>query len=172
MSPPRRLLIGAIVLLAGTVGYAVGRALFRPAERVVQPIAFSHEKHVGELEMECEMCHELVGTSIHAGLPPLSTCLGCHEEPLTENPEEQRLLALAQDGNEDVFRKLFRIADHTFYSHRRHVSLAGLDCETCHGAIATTARPPERPLVRITMDFCLECHRREGLSEDCTRCHR
>jgi hypothetical protein len=26
-------------------------------------------------------------------------------------------------------------------------------------------------LVRITMDFCIDCHRKSGVSSDCTRCH-
>ncbi|MFQ5876696.1 MAG: cytochrome c3 family protein [Acidobacteriota bacterium] len=172
MSPARRLLIGAIVMTSGAVGYAAGRALFRPERRVVQPIVFSHQKHAGELEMGCDLCHELYGSSAHAGLPKLTACLECHEEAQTESPEEQRIRDLAGEGEDDVFRKLFRLPDHAFYTHRRHVAVAGLECRTCHGTIAETASPPERPLVRIDMDFCLDCHERSGASDDCTACHR
>ena len=163
-------MVGAVVLLTAAGGYAIGRELFRPRQRVVQPIAFSHEKHVGELEMECTQCHEFVESGKHAGLPALTTCLDCHEEALTENPEELKIQTLAQDGENDVFRKLFRLADHAFYSHRAHVGGAGLPCETCHGAIAQSTAPPERPLIRISMGFCIDCHEKSGASTDCTRC--
>jgi hypothetical protein len=96
----------------------------------------------------------------------------CHSEPLTESPEERRIFELAEAGKDDVFKKLFRLADHTFYTHRRHVVVAKLECQTCHGDIATTTSPPERPQVRISMEFCLDCHERSGASSDCTGCHR
>jgi hypothetical protein len=172
MDPVRRLLIGALVIATGAIGYAGGRAIFRPAERIVQPVAFSHQKHVGELEIECDLCHEFNAVGTHAGLPALSTCMGCHEEAQTDSPEEGTIRTLAAAGEEDVFRKLFRLSDHAFYTHRRHVTSAGLPCETCHGAIASTTAPPERPLKRITMEFCVDCHDRSGVSSDCTRCHR
>ncbi len=154
------------------VGYVTGRALFRPSRRVVQPIAFNHQKHVEEVGMECNDCHELVETGRHAGLPTLTTCMDCHEEPVSDHPEEQKVRDLAQAGQDDVFLKLFRLADHAFYTHRRHVAVAGIECETCHGGIAETTVPPERPLVRITMDHCVDCHQNEGVSSDCSRCHR
>jgi cytochrome c553 len=172
VTPVRRLLIGAIALIAASVGFAAGRSLFRPKGAVVQPIAFSHKKHVQELEIGCKECHQYYETSQHSGLPTLTTCKGCHEEPLTDKPEERKIQTLAGEGQDDVFRKLFRLPDHSYYSHRRHVTVAGIACETCHGGIAHTTDPPEAPLVRITMGFCLDCHQRSGVSSDCTRCHR
>jgi len=160
------------VLLTGAGGYAAGRALFRPAERTSQPIAFNHQKHVEQLGMECDVCHEFIRSGEHAGLPALTACLGCHEEAQTDQPEEKKIRDMAAAGEDDVFRKLFRMPDHTFFSHRRHVAMGEIACETCHGAIARTTAPPERPLVRITMEFCLDCHRRLDPPPECTRCHR
>jgi hypothetical protein len=165
-------LIGVIVLVTAATGYAAGRALFRPTERVIQPIAFNHNLHVTELEIECETCHMYVRTGRHAGLPALSLCLECHEEAVTEDPEERKLIEVANEDRPPSFRKLFRIPDHTLYSHARHVADAGLECKTCHGDIATSTEPPETPLVRITMDLCVDCHERSEVSTDCTRCHR
>ncbi len=172
MRPTQRLLIGAIVGFSLAGGIATGRALFRPREGASQPIAFNHHIHVEELALECDTCHEFYTTGRHAGLPTLSTCLACHEEPLTESAEEQKILDLAEAGQDDVFRKLFRLADHSFYSHRRHAVLGELPCETCHGSIAQTTQPPEHALVRITMDFCVDCHERDDVASDCTSCHR
>jgi hypothetical protein len=171
MSPARRLLIGAIVLVSAGAGYAAGRFQFRPVERVSQPIAFNHKIHTADAGIACDTCHAFYERAKHSGLPSLSTCLGCHEEAQTDNPEEKKIAELAAAGRDDVFRKLFRLPDHAFYSHRRHAKIAAIPCETCHGAIAATTAPPPAPLIRITMDFCIQCHAQNGISQDCTRCH-
>jgi hypothetical protein len=172
VSPARRLFIGAIVLVTAAIGYATGRAVFRPVDRVVQPIAFSHQKHVEELEMECSYCHEFYETGAHSGLPSLSLCLDCHDDPEAESPELRKISELGSSDEEVRCRKLFRLSDHTYYSHQRHVSVGEIPCESCHGDIAASTVPPERPLVRIDMDFCMDCHGRLEVSLDCTRCHR
>lgn len=172
VSPVRRLLIGAIVLASAASGYAAGRVLFRPTELVTQPIAFNHKIHVKDAGITCDTCHQFYAERDHSGLPTLDICLGCHEEPQTDNPEEAKIKELAAAGRNDVFLKLFRVPDHVFYSHRRHVTIARLECETCHGSIATTTSPPQKPAIRITMEFCIDCHRGHKISSDCTRCHR
>lgn len=171
MSPTQRLLIGAIVLITGAAGFGTGRTLFRPKDRVVQPILFNHRLHVADLEMDCDVCHLYYKEREHSGLPLLDTCLDCHEEPLTENPEEEKIRELAAAGRVDPFRKLFRIPEHTHYSHGRHAGSAEIECRVCHGAIDETEAPPEYPMVRIDMDFCLDCHEQNGIHTDCTGCH-
>lgn len=172
MNPARRLLIGAIVVMAGALGYAGGRVAFRPSQMVSQPIAFNHLKHVEEAGLGCEVCHEGCQTGGHARLPALETCLQCHESSETDNPELRKLAEFAAAGQDVVFRKTFRLPDNVFYSHRRHAGIAALPCETCHGAIAKTTEPPARPLVRVTMEFCMDCHQEHAVAMDCTRCHR
>ena len=164
--------IGAVVIAGFAGGFVAGRALFRPVPKIVQPIAFNHQIHAGELETPCDMCHEFYATSEHSGIPELTLCLDCHEDPVSDSPEEQKILELAEAGRLDVFEKLFKLPDHAFYSHRRHAEVAKIPCETCHGEIAATTAPPERPLVRITMDFCIDCHEREQIRSECTSCHR
>lgn len=44
----------------------------------VQPIAFSHRLHVGELQVSCLYCHAGAEQSRHAGIPAASVCLNCH----------------------------------------------------------------------------------------------
>jgi hypothetical protein len=170
MGPGTRILIGFIALACGTGGFVAGRLLLRPSARVAQPIAFNHSVHV-EL-MECSDCHLYYSEREHSGLPSLSLCMECHEDAQTESAEEQKIRDIVAGGEPVEFRKLFRLPDHVFYSHQRHVSLGELECATCHGSIATTLTPPEEPLVRITMQFCLDCHQDRGVRDACTVCHR
>lgn len=45
----------------------------------VQPIAYSHRLHAGELEIDCLYCHSAAETSRHAGIPATSVCMNCHQ---------------------------------------------------------------------------------------------
>jgi len=164
------MVFGITVIVLGALGFGAGRWLLRPTTKVAQPIAFNHKLHTEAIE--CETCHEYATTSAHSGLPGLSTCLLCHEEPQTDSLEENKVRELAEAGHEQVFRKLFRLPDNVFYTHRRHVGLAGLECANCHGDVAGSESPPDSPLVRVTMDFCIDCHEERGVSNECTHCHR
>jgi hypothetical protein len=44
----------------------------------VQPIAFSHRLHAGELAVQCLYCHSGAETSRHAGIPAAGVCMNCH----------------------------------------------------------------------------------------------
>ena len=144
--------------------------LLRPEPSVSQPIAFDHRLHVEMID--CLDCHAHYEDSAHSGLPKLSDCMICHEEPQSDSAEEQLVRELAEAGDDDVFVKLFQMPDNVAYSHARHVGVAGIECATCHGPIAETSSPPEQPLVRVTMDFCIDCHEQQGAATDCTTCHR
>lgn len=45
----------------------------------VQPIAFSHRLHAGELGVDCLFCHFGATKSKHAGIPPVNVCMNCHK---------------------------------------------------------------------------------------------
>lgn len=45
----------------------------------VQPIAFSHRLHAGELKIDCQYCHFGARQSRTAGVPPASVCMNCHK---------------------------------------------------------------------------------------------
>ena len=171
LSPRHRLLIGVMTLAMGGIGFAAGRTLLRPANTVLQPIQFNHLLHIQEVGLECADCHKYFATGQHSGLPTLADCMECHEGGMTDSPEEKKLLELARDAPMTPFLKLFMMPDHVYYSHRTHVTVAGLECASCHGDIAGTTTPPATPLMRITMNTCLDCHTRNGVSDDCTRCH-
>ncbi len=44
----------------------------------VQPIAFSHRLHAGELKIDCQYCHWAAEKSRHAGVPAANVCMNCH----------------------------------------------------------------------------------------------
>lgn len=96
----------------------------------------------------------------------------CHSVPLGTSPEAAKLTETLESGEPLRFNKLLRLPDYVFYTHRRHVALGELECINCHGGIADTDSPPERPLVGISMAFCVDCHDERGVTTDCTTCHR
>jgi hypothetical protein len=161
----------AFVLAAGattalTLG---GHAFIRPAVR--QPISFNHKKHVAELDIGCATCHVTVETEAFSGLPDAELCAGCHLEPQGKSEEEKKLVEMLKNGTALSWKPLFRQPAHVFYSHRRHVVAAKLQCRACHGTIADTTAPPVR-VRRLVMDDCVSCHRKERVSTVCTACHR
>ena len=56
-----------------------------------QPIAYSHEIHVGKLNLQCLFCHETADKSTFAGVPPVSRCMECHIAVRTDRPEIQKI---------------------------------------------------------------------------------
>jgi hypothetical protein len=162
----------AFVLAAGatTALTLSGRRTFlRSAVR--QPISFNHKKHVTELDIGCTTCHVTVETEAFSGLPDAELCAGCHLEPQGKSEEEKKLVEMLKKGTALAWKPLFRQPAHVFYSHRRHVIVAKLQCTVCHGAIAETSAPPVR-VRRLVMDDCVSCHRKARVSTDCTACHR
>lgn len=160
-----RLFLGGLVITFFT-GLVVLRPLFW--EEIQQPIQFNHQAHQ---DLECQGCHESVETESFASLPSIDTCMLCHETPLTESPEEEKIRTLASEGKPIEWQRLFRQPAHVFYSHRRHVGIARLECRQCHGDIGESTQPPGRVL-NLTMDDCISCHEQNQLESGCVDCHR
>jgi hypothetical protein len=162
-----------VLTLAIVLTVAIGFTLIaQGAPPVPQPVAFNHLKHTEDLKLNCEFCHAYLKDGAHAGLPGARTCRMCHTTPQGTSAEAARVTTLIEQGDPLIFNKLFRLAPHVFYTHRRHVGIAELECYICHGNIAETERPPDRALVKIDMDFCMDCHRDAGQTLDCNACHR
>jgi hypothetical protein len=168
------------ILAAAVLGFAIvypivllGLAAFAgPAPRVEeQPVAFNHRIHVQDLGLECLDCHEFYESETFSGLPDRDTCAMCHEEAQGESQEEAKLVKLLAQEKPLAWRALFQQPPHVFSSHRRHVVVAKLECEQCHGAIAESEAPPTKVEV-LSMDACIDCHQAGQASTDCTDCHR
>ncbi|MBI4445278.1 MAG: hypothetical protein HY645_05150 [Acidobacteria bacterium] len=153
------------------IAFVVGIAALPPdllQKKVQQPIAFNHLVHK---DLDCASCHEFVKEQAFAGLPSLDVCLGCHESAVTENPEEEKIRQLAAEGKPVVWQRLFRQPSHVFYSHRRHVTIAKLDCQNCHGKMGESQSPPQS-VHNLTMEECISCHEAKGVRAGCVDCHR
>lgn len=156
-----------------------------PAPAVTQPIQFPHKTHI-ELNLECTSCHERAEKDVVAGRPPTALCLSCHAGG--DATGEIKKIQAFEKGGEIPWRRVWRLPPHVFFSHRAHVAVAKVKCQTCHGPMETLTRPPSRPLRALTMNDCIACHEeRNGqvektaqrvatgarsLSTDCNTCHR
>lgn len=136
-----------------------------------QPLRYNHAVHIAN-GLECTDCHEGVLDRAQATLPTLDTCLLCHAEALTESAEEEKIRAFARAGQDIPWQQITRVPVHVYFSHRRHVSLGGLECADCHGPMEKLTEPPRRSFHPVTMDRCMECHEQKGVRNDCNDCHR
>jgi menaquinone reductase, multiheme cytochrome c subunit len=158
------------------VGVAIGLILLFViinlgfTSKIEQPIPFNHKKHISQ-GLECDTCHPYYKTQNFAGLPDLAICLECHKEPITKSPEEEKIRQYEKKGEQIPWKRLYWEPDHVFYSHRRHVVLGKLPCQTCHDAIGQTERPPSKPWVKMSMGWCMDCHAKMKVTNDCLACH-
>ena len=144
-----------------------------------QPIPFSHITHVKQNQMECQYCHRSVDKSPYAAIPEGETCMGCHQY-MDHNPAnsaevqeyQKSEIAKVRDyytqGHPIPGEKVHVMPNHVKFNHKRHIA-AGVTCQSCHGQI------PEMPVVErvssMKMGWCIDCHRQQGASIDCTTCH-
>ena len=138
---------------------------------VQQPIAFPHDVHVSEYQIDCQYCHYSADRSVDAGMPPVGTCMGCHTViPGSQNPEEiETLREYANEGEAIPWVRVYKVADHVHFPHLRHVS-AGVTCQTCHGEVQEMG-VVEEVAQPLSMGWCVSCHEEQGASRDCTVCH-
>lgn len=144
------------------------------SENSQQPIEFNHKKHKDQ-GVECATCHIYIREESFAGLPKLETCLDCHESALTKSTEEEKIRTYAKKRVKLEWKKLYRLPQHVYFSHRRHVALGKLECRNCHGSIDNTTKPPLKPLKTLMMNDCIDCHKKSKsskLTTDCIDCHK
>ncbi|HEX2926540.1 MAG TPA: cytochrome c3 family protein [Ruminiclostridium sp.] len=134
-----------------------------------QPIPFSHRVHAGMKQISCVMCHEGVFTSSNAGIPPLQTCILCHEKIIIAYPPIQELRGLYAKNEPVQWIKISDLPDYVYFNHSVHLA-KNIDCSRCHGNVLQMDRV-ER-VQDFTMGFCIQCHRDNNATVDCFSCHR
>ena len=162
------LVLLAAVLVAGGAAWFLN-AFHDRGYAPSQPIAFSHRQHVGELKLDCRYCHYNAERGKHAGVPPMSVCMGCHNAIATDKPDIKKLADIAatgsysdadgslREGGVVHWNRVHKLPDHVYFDHSAHVA-ANVACQTCHGPVE------EMRVVRqhatLNMNWCLDCHRK------------
>ncbi|NQT56181.1 MAG: cytochrome c3 family protein [Desulfobacteraceae bacterium] len=203
-----------IFFLAGVIGSLILGWIIFPFvlySNQPQPINFNHALHLnpekvegieGDTELErCLFCHELRDDGSFVGIPRLTKCTECHDDP--ESPlgntreEKEFLIKYVAPDNEIPWLSYSRQPDCVYFSHIAHVKMGELACKTCHGDHANTERLPayqENILTgysiniwgkniagyktntwdRMKMDDCAECHTKMGHEKNnaCFVCHK
>lgn len=139
--------------------------------KVVQPILFNHSVHI-ENGLDCTDCHHGAESSRRATIPAIEVCADCHEEAMGESEAEALVVASVAESESILWRRVSLLPEHVYFSHRRHTAVAGIECATCHGDMASLDEPPRRALFLETMDDCLQCHADQDATDDCNACHR
>jgi hypothetical protein len=167
--------VAVLALASLAVATATGLVLAtrRPA---AEPLAdFDHALHA-ENDLACVDCHVGVETAAAAGVPSVTFCAECHEDPedgMTRTENGKRILDHILRGEEVWWHQLYWLPDHVVFSHRRHFAIGEVPCDVCHGDIGSSTTLPGEPVfTTLTMDGCMECHERSGATLDCVACHR
>jgi hypothetical protein len=154
------MIIIGVTLIGGAVTAGVWYYFTPKYTRVgyqpIQPVAFSHATHAGQLGVDCRYCHTGVGRSWFSNIPASSTCMNCHNQVLRDDPRLALVRESAASGKPIPWVQVHKVPDYVYFNHSVHVN-RGISCVECHGRIDQMdevyhARP-------LSMAFCLECHR-------------
>ena len=142
-------------VVGGTWYYATPKYT-RVGYMPIQPVAFSHNIHAGQLGMDCRYCHSDVEKSWFSNIPSSSTCMNCHNQVLKDDPKLELVRESAATGKPIPWVQIHKTPDYVYFNHSVHVN-RGVSCVECHGRVdqmdeVLHAKP-------FSMSFCLDCHR-------------
>jgi mono/diheme cytochrome c family protein len=149
----------------------------------IQPIHYSHKIHAGDNGIDCKYCHSSARTSKTAGVPSLNVCMNCHkniaefqgdkDSTYVEYTKEyytgeiQKLYdAVGWDKTTQKYTgktkpvkwiRIHNLPDFVYFNHSQHVTVAGIECQKCHGPVQTYEI--QRQFAPLTMGWCINCHR-------------
>ncbi len=146
----------------------------------VQEIHFSHKIHAGDNKVDCKYCHSSARTSKTSGIPSLNVCMNCHKSIYEYNGETtpeyskefydgeiKKLYAAAGwddaeqkytgDSQPVKWTRIHNLPDFVYFNHSQHVTVAGVECQTCHGPVEEMEIMYQH--APLTMGWCIECHR-------------
>ncbi|MEO8532791.1 MAG: c-type cytochrome [Flavobacterium sp.] len=148
----------------------------------IQPIHYSHKIHAGDNEINCKYCHSAARVSKNAGIPSLNVCMNCHKNisevaETTATPEYSKAFYDAQiqklydavgwDKTKQAYTgktqpvkwvRIHNLPDFVYFNHSQHVSVAGVECQTCHGPVQEFEIMKQYS--KLTMGWCIDCHRK------------
>ena len=151
----------------------------------IQPIHYSHKIHSGDNKIDCNYCHSSAKVSKHSGIPSLNICMNCHKSIYEYNGETtedyskefydgeiQKLYkAVGWDDEAQEYTgvtypvkwvRIHNLPDHAYFNHSQHVSVAGIECKTCHGPVEEMEIMYQHS--PLTMGWCINCHRETNVN--------
>ena len=134
----------------------------------VQPIPFSHKKHLS-LGVKCELCHTNPDPGINVTLPAASQCMICHLSVAKNKPAIQKLAEYDKAKKPIPWARVYAVPAWVYWNHRTHLQ-AKVECQTCHGDVA------QMDTMKVTtnvtsMQGCVDCHQERGAPVGCDTCH-
>jgi len=177
-------LVSAILFLLVSAYFAYGYLMQIGVDQdyePVQPIHYSHRIHAGDNGIDCKYCHSSARVSKHAGIPSLNVCMNCHKNisevaETTATEEHSKAFYDAQiaklydavgwDKSAQKYTgktkpvkwvRIHNLPDHVYFNHSQHVTVAGVECQTCHGPVEEYEL--QKQFAPLTMGWCINCHR-------------
>jgi mono/diheme cytochrome c family protein len=147
----------------------------------IQPIHYSHRIHAGSNGIDCKYCHSAARVSKNAGIPSLNVCMNCHKNisevsDTTATAEHSKAFYDAQidklysavgwdkatqsyTGKTSPVKwvRIHNLPDFAYFNHSQHVTVAGIECQKCHGPVETYEI--QKQFAPLTMGWCINCHR-------------
>ncbi len=150
----------------------------------VQPIHYSHKIHAGDNKIDCNYCHSSARVSKHSGIPSLNICMNCHKSiyeykgPTTaeytkefyDNEIKKLYKAVGWDDANQIYTgktqpvkwvRIHNLPDFAYFNHSQHVTVAGIECQTCHGPVQEMEIMSQ--FSPLTMGWCINCHRQTNV---------
>tara|TARA_R110002012_G_scaffold291564_1_gene486069 strand:- start:75631 stop:76923 length:1293 start_codon:yes stop_codon:yes gene_type:complete len=177
-------LVSAIILLLASGYFVYGYFMQVGVDQgyqPVQPIHYSHKIHAGDNGIDCKYCHSSARVSKHSGIPSLNVCMNCHKSIYEVAPEtatedyskefydgeiKKLYAAVGWDDAEQKYTgetqpvkwvRIHNLPDFAYFNHSQHVSVAGIECQTCHGPVEEMEIMYQH--APLTMGWCINCHR-------------
>ena len=152
----------------------------------IQPIHYSHKIHAGDNQIECKYCHSSARTSKTSGIPSLNVCMNCHKSISEVADASSEFTSVTDEYSKEFYdkeiQKLYKavgwdpatqsytgqtqpvewvrihnLPDFAYFNHSQHVSVGGVQCQTCHGPIEEMEVVYQH--APLTMGWCINCHR-------------
>jgi len=149
----------------------------------IQPIHFSHKIHAGDNKIDCKYCHSSARVSKNSGIPSLNVCMNCHKSISEfQGDKDSTYVEYSKEFYTGEIQKLYdavgwdktnmayigktkpvkwvrvhNLPDFVYFNHSQHVSVAGVECQKCHGPVETFEIMKQHS--PLTMGWCVNCHR-------------
>lgn len=148
----------------------------------IQPIHYSHRIHAGSNGINCNYCHSAARVSKNSGIPSLNVCMNCHKSisevsDTTATPDHSKSFydgeiqklykAVGWDQSTQKYTgktepvkwvRIHNLPDFVYFNHSQHVTVAGVECQKCHGPVQTFE--VMKQFSPLTMGWCVDCHRK------------